>query len=220
MWSTALADLRTLLNDNATDKLRDRKRLISGAFNGINVQFKTFEFRRVTDFTTSVWPFGVYKNNSATPEVVTVDNLGTGDFRLTTPPVDGDILEATYYIQYFLDAELNNFLSNASLWLNSSTDFTTAIAPGLQPSALKYAAGDAYEKLSQKFFEHASDTFRTEDNPDEKKGTLVDQFTKMSKNFRDMALKLRDEYYTRQGQSLQPLFGTNKGNVKDVAPQR
>ena len=58
-WSTSVADLRAWLNDGPTDKLVSRKRCL-GRIDGSNKIFKTFEFRRVTDFTTATSPFGVY----------------------------------------------------------------------------------------------------------------------------------------------------------------
>lgn len=218
-WTTALPELRDLLNDGDTDKLRSRKRLI-GIFNGSNVNFKTFEFRRVTNFTTdSTWPLGVFKNNNSTPETVDADDPASGSLKLHTAPVDGDILEASYYVRYFIDSELTIFLTNAMRWLKSTDDFTL-LDQGLWPCALKYAAAEAYQKLIQRNMENASATYRTEDAPDDKKGPEVDQFSKLCKQFRDEALKLRDEFYTRQGQSQQPLWSNNYGNVSDVAPQR
>lgn len=220
-WTTAVTELRDLLNDGDNDKLRHRKRVI-GTFDGANVDFKTFEFRRVTDFSTgpgSTWPYGVYKNNSATPEGIDQDDPDTGSFKLSSAPVDGDILEATYYIRYFIDDELDTFLKNASRWLASIDDFTL-LNPGLWACALKYAASEAYERLVQRYMEHDSAVYRTEDAPDEKKGSLADSFGKLATDFREQALKLRDEFYTRQGQALQPLFSSIRGNVKDVAPRR
>lgn len=217
-WPNAVAELRTLLSDGDTDKLRAVKRCI-GVVNGVNKTFKTFEFRRVTDFTAPTGSFGVFVSDSGMAAVVTSDFPDTGHFVLATAPIDGQFVEATYYVRFFVDTELNNFLIDASRWLFSSDVFNN-IPGGLQPAALKYAASDAYQKLAIKFMDHLSDTYRMEDLPDDGKIPVVKFYGDLSKQFRDQALKMRDEYYTRQGQPLQPLFGNNLGNVKDVPPRR
>ena len=217
-WLTAKTELRELLNDNDNDKLRFRKRVI-GAVNGTNVIFKTLEFRRLTGFVTPTLPFGVFVDDSATSAVVTADFPEVGSFQLAVAPSNGSFVEATYYVQYFLDNELDVYLTNACRWIQSSDNFTL-IAPGLQPGALKYAAADAYEKLASKFQEHLSDTYRTEDAPDEKKTSLVSEYRTLALKYREEAAKLRSQFYTRQDQALAPLYANNLGAVTDVPPRR
>jgi hypothetical protein len=215
---TALAELRKLLNDNATDKLRALKQVI-GKIDGNNVTFKTLEFRRITDFTQAEWPFGVFMNDTSDPLLVDQDDLTEGFFMLDSAPPDGSILTATYYVQFFTDDDLNTFMINASRWIQSSDTFLN-VAPGLQPVALKYAAGEAYEKLSEKFQENMSAVFRTEDAPDEKNVATIASYFQKAQKFKDMAVTERKEYYTRQGTSDQPLWGNNLGRVRDVPPRR
>jgi len=217
-WTTAKVELRELLNDNNNDKLRFRKRVI-GTCNGSNVIFKTLEFRRLTNFITPTAPFGVFISDAATAATVTADFPEIGSFQLATAPANGDFVEATYYVQFFLDAELDTYLTSACRWIQSSDDFTK-IPPGLQPAALKYGAADAYEKLASKFQEHLSDTYRTEDAPDEKKTSLVSEYRTLALKYREESAKLRAQFYTRQDQALQPLFANNLGAVPDVPPRR
>lgn len=214
----ALTELRKLLNDNATDKLRALKPVI-GKIDGKNVTFKTFEFRRTTDFTNVEWPFGVFINDGSDPQKVTEDDEATGFFQIESAPNPGDILTATYYVQFFTDDDLTTCLVNAGRWIQNSDTFVN-IAPGLQPTALKYAAGEAYEKLSEKFQEHMSATFRTEDAPDDEKVATVNSYYTKAEKFKDMARKEQLEYYQRQGTAEQPLFGTSLGRVRDVPPRR
>lgn len=217
-WTTALSELRELTNDNDNSKIRWRKRCV-GVCNGTNTAFKTFEFRRYTDFTTSAPPLGVYITDSSTPATIVTDDPISGQFTLSTAPSMSDFVEATYYIQYFLDQELTDFLGHAANWLFNTNDYTIS-PPGLQPAVLKYAAGDAYEMLSDKFQDHLSATFRMEDAPDEKNNTsMVDYFQKRCEYFKKGATEARDEYYTRQGQSLQPLSISAAGAVRDVPPR-
>ena len=218
-WNTAVNDLRTLLSDGSTDKYNSRKRCL-GELNGTNLLFRTFEFRRITSFLSATLPLGVYLNGVIVPASgLAADYPDTGEFTFITgqAPVDGDVVEASYYIQWFLDSELTEFLNTASNWLQSTTDFT--ITPnGLWPSALKYAAAEAYLKMAMRWRIFLSEMYRVEDEP-KKPGTgPADNYVKMSEAFREEALKSRDEYYKRQGRSLQPLFGSVLGNVPRMPP--
>ncbi len=137
-WAAPESDLRTLLSDNAEDKYRYRKKVF-GNTDGTNVLFKTFEFRRVTDFTTAAYPLGVWVEGVLlTSTDIASDNPGSGDFELAAAPTVRQKVEASYYIQWFLDVEIQNFLRLASNWLGMGDDYTQ-ISPQLRPAALKYA---------------------------------------------------------------------------------
>lgn len=218
-WATALDDLRLKLSDTPLDKLRAFKRVL-GQIDGSNKVFKTFEYRRVTDFTAAPAPLGVYLNQvRISSAAVASDDLQTGFFTLVTAPAPGDVLECTYYIQFFFDQNLSDFLRLSAQWLGLGTD-PNNIPAGLQPAALQYSAAEAYQKLAMRFSEHLSETYRLEDTPDNDRFKLVDEYKRMAEDCLKSAHTLRDEYYTRQGQSLQPLFGVNRGRVRDVAPPR
>ena len=218
-WTTSLTDLRTLLSDGPTDRFRFRKRCF-GETNGVNMLFKTYEFRRITNFTSATTPLGVYKNGVLySGSDFTSDSPDTGDFKLKLAPADSDLIEASYYVQWFLDTEINLFLKYASLWLTSSEAIANT-PPGLIPAALKYAAAEAYLKMAMRWREHYSEMYRVEDAPDPEQKGMADEYVKMSESFREQATKNRDEYYTRQGQSLQPLFSAAIGHVNDPQPRR
>lgn len=214
-WETANADLRKLLNDGPTDKIRYRKRVL-GLQDGTNTKFKTLEFRRVISFTTAPAPVGVYVDEA--PATVSADDLDSGEFTLATAPSDGAAVRATYYIQFFTDAELNEFLLSAAQWLGLET--VDSIISGLQPAALKFAAGEAYQKLALKFADTMADVFQLEDAPQEKKLNPVTQYQGMSKQMFEQATKFRDDFYQRQGRTKQPLFGMVAGRVAKVEPNR
>jgi len=218
-WATALADLRLKLSDNSNDKLRAFKRVF-GQVDGSNKVFKTFEFRRVTDFTSASAPLGVYINQvRQNTAAIASDDLGTGYFTLVAAPSGTDVVEATYYIQFFLDAELQSFLRFAANWLGLGDDYTQ-VPTGLVPSATHFALGEAYGKLSMRFAEHISETYRMEDAPTEDRFKIVDEYKQLAKMAREEAEHFRDEYYKRQGQHLSPLYGLNIGTVRDVGPNR
>lgn len=216
-WTTSVGDLRTLLSDGPEDRYNSRKRCF-GEVNGINLQYKTFDFRRITDFTTAPPPQGVYINGVllAVADVVT-DYVNSGEFILS-PSVaasGGDVVEASYYTQWFLDSELQSFLSTASNWLSSQPD--ASLTPnGLIPATLKYAASEAYLKLAIRWRTFLSEGYRVEDESRKPGMGPADEYVKMSETFREQATKARDEYYTRQGRALQPLFGSLLGNVRPI----
>ena len=88
MWLTPRQDLRINLSDGPTDRYRFRQRVF-GEVNGSNIRFKTFDIRRITDFTVTPGIFlnGVLQDIS----YVASDSVFTGEFLVTTAPVDGDI---------------------------------------------------------------------------------------------------------------------------------
>lgn len=218
-WTTAVLDLRTKLSDGPTDKLRAFKRVF-GQIDGTNKVFKTFEFRRVTDMTSGAYPLGVYLNSvRLSAASIAADSPETGFFELVTAPTGSDVLEATYYVQYFLDAELETFLRFATEWLGLGPVFSDCPG-GLQPAALQYALAEGYAKLASRFSEHMSETYRLEDMPDVARQKLLAEWKEAGVMARETAHTLRNEYYSRQGQHLSPLFGTNLGRVRDVAPAR
>jgi hypothetical protein len=211
--------MRLKLSDNPNDKLRAYKRVF-GQIDGTNTVFKTFEFRRITDFTLGAVPLGIYKNQvRLNTSDIASDDVTTGYFTLAAAPSGSDVIEATYYVQFFYDAELDGFLRLASNWLGLGNDYTN-IAEGLRPAALQYACGEAYQKLAMRFAEHLSETYRLEDAPDANRFKLVDEYKRMGEDCRKEGENLRNQFYTRQGQSLQPLFGVNAGRVRNVEPSR
>jgi hypothetical protein len=215
-WTTAITEFRTNLSDGATDKLRYRKRVFDQA-NGVNTRFKTFEFRRITDFTSAVAPLGVYVNGVAA--TVTTDFPEVGEFVLTSAPANGDTIEASYYIQWFQDSELTVFLNLASQWLGLGSDHLTMV-DGLRPAAMQYAMAGAYQKLALRFAEHISEMYRLEDAKDPKLNAVIDGYRKAAEVCRKEADDLKKNFYTRQGQSLQPYFSNISGVVSDPVPKR
>lgn len=215
-WSNASSELRTLLSDGPTDKLRHLKFAI-GIINGANKNFKTFEYRRITNLKTEASAFlGVFVNN--TKVTLSSDDPSTGDFVLTAAPADGYDVLCSYYYQWFLDSELDTFLQNGADWLGLGT--TLQVPPGLHAAVMKYAAHDAFQKLSLRFSESLSAVYRTEDAPDQSLESMVGTYKKLADNLYDEAVKLRDDYYKRQGRALQPLWGFVRGTVRKTEPNR
>ena len=221
MWTTAIADVRALISDGPTDKLVHRKRCF-GSVNGANVIFKTFETRRISDFTKVTAPFGVYvgPTQQGTLSTVSLDSTAVGEFTLATPPSGANtVVEATYYFQWFLDTELAQFLKTTQQWLSGGEDITQ-VAPGLQPAATHYAGSLCYKKIATRWSMRWSEIKLLEDSPTDKNKGPVDEYLKMADQLLKDATEFRDDFYQRQGQPLAPLFGTVSGRVRSITPIR
>jgi len=219
-WTTAIADFRIQANDGPTDKLRHRKAVFGTLSRSTaivkNTVFKTLEFRRITDFTAPTGVEGVFVNGVLA--TVSADDREVGQFTLATPPEDGQELNATYYIQFFTDAEISFFLNQASQWLGGGEDFLN-VAVGLRPGAIQYGIYQGFTKLAQKWHENQSQTYRLEDAPNKENIEYLNWLNSMADNALKRATTIRDEFYTRQGQSKAPLFAIARGMVRNVTPK-
>jgi hypothetical protein len=218
LWTltTATNDLRTLASDGPQDRIRYRTKVF-GNQDGVNVTFKTFEQRRVTNFTTPTAPVGIYLNGVL--QTCTLDDIITGEFQVPVAPQNSDTLEATYYYQWFFDAELQTFLKNSAQSLIASAD-PTQIIDGLQPAALHYATAEAYEKMAARWAERASEVYQLQDAPVRGTEGPVKSFLALASAYTAKADKLRDDYYERQGMALSPNFISLSGNVGAITPCR
>ncbi len=214
-WSTAVADVRILLSDGATDKLRYRKEVF-GNIDGANKVFKTFENRRITTLVGAAAPVGVYVDG--TLQTVDSEDLESGEFTVHTAPAAGSTLRASYYVQWFNDTEIQQFLNSASEWISGADDWTI-LGNGLWPAAKHYAAATAYQKLSIKFASNLSEQFQLYDAPDQKRFDPIKTYNAMAESMFKLANSLRDDVYkNRKGQALAPIWGTVRGRTRDVPP--
>lgn len=218
--SAAIFALRALIKDNSTDKICSNKAVV-GTVDGINTIFKTFEYRRVTDFSDSPdFPLGIYLNGAALSATgIVQDDPESGTFQVTPAPNNRSSIRAYYYYQWFTDQELNSFLVNASDWLGLGPTYIN-LPDGLNAAALRFAAQEAYEAAAMKYATRASEVYKLEDAPTEDILKSMEAFRSMADNFMDKAKEMRDDYYTRQGQSLAPNFGFALGQVTDPTPRR
>lgn len=218
-WDTAVADVRVVLSDGPTDKLRHRKKLI-GMQDGTNLTFKTFEFRRITDFTDPSPPLalGIFVQNAKV--TVSSDDLATGEFVLAAAPGNTDTLQGTYYIQWFIDAEIQDFLISAAEFIGFADDWTQ-IPEALRPAAKEYAAASAYQKLIATMSVNLDEVYQLYDAPDEKRFDPIAVYQKISTAKFKLAFQLRDDVYkNRQGRALAPISGSIRGHVNAITPKR
>jgi len=226
-WLKPESDLRTILSDNSKDKHNYRKSIF-GELNGVNVRFKTLEFRRMNNFAQTdtaapdytAPPLGVWKNGVLLSQTdIASDNPETGDFSLAVAPADGDMLEASYYSQWFNDDEIAQFLRISCNWLGLNDDYFQ-IDPGLRPAALKYAAAEGYQKLASRWAQMLSEQYLRNSAIEKDRFTIVDAWNKASEMYRKEAYKSRDDFYSRSGQSNIPFASSVQGRVPNPVPQR
>lgn len=218
-WTTATTDLRTLLSDGDQDRYAYRKKCF-GTVDGVNKSFKSLEFRRVSNFTSAATPLGVYVDGTRIAITgVTSDDVASGEFVLAVAPTPGQVVEATYYYRWFVDAELTTFLTASSEWLGFGTDYTT-MQEGLRPAAKYYAAQEAMHKMAARWVERLSEQYLVEDAPDHKNMGVADSYRKIANDYKIKSVELRDQFYTRQGQSLAPLHASSYGATREVTPRR
>lgn len=224
-WTTSLSDLRSLLSDNSDDRYAYRKKLF-GQQNGTNKTFKTFEFRRVTNFMdaiSSAAPLGVYIDGvRISPTNISTDDVHTGEFTFgagQTAPTVNQQVRATYYSQQFLDAELTTFITRSvqSLQAGNTPD---NVPPGLRDAVLCYAASEGMKKLAMRWTQRASDAFLLEDAPKKEALGVAETYAKMADDYYKDAIRKRDDYYKRAGQDLAPNYANNWGQVGAVTPRR
>lgn len=223
-WADPNGDLRLLIADGALDKYSFQKKVF-GNVNSSNQIFKTLETRRTKSFSdpTVLPPVGIYINGQILPTTsITLDDPITGQFTLdpSVVPNNGDIIEASYYYQWFFDDEIASFLRQATTWAVAVSDYTN-LTEGLQPCVLHYAAGLAYMKVSLWFARHLSEQYRVEDMPDEKRLQIASQYSQAAnEELTKIAPELRAQFYMRNDQYLSPLFRNVRGAVRTPQPKR
>jgi len=231
-WTSAESDLRTQLSDNSTDKHCYRKSIF-GECNGVNKRFKTLEFRRLNNFKNATAPIppavdpsytppplGVWKNGVLIAHAgIAEDFPALGDFELVDAPADGDRMEASYFAQWFTDDEIKQFLRIACNWLARGDDWLQ-IEQGLRPAALRYASAEAYEKLSSRWAQRLSEQYALQDAVDKDRFNPIDAWRKASELNRKEAYKVRDDFYSRSGQSNIPYASSIRGTVSNPVPKR
>lgn len=215
-WTTAVEEVRNQISDGAIDKLRYRKRCF-GKVDGTNLIFKTLEDHRITDLTNADAPQGVYVDGAKVD--VDADFPDLGEFTLKTAPDDGQEVEATYYIQWFTDPEIEKLLGASSQWLGFGLTYTN-LPPGLQYAAMLYACKLACEKMALRSVDYVSDVYQVSEapRPEDKQAGL--SYASLARDYFKQASEARKDYYTRNDMAEAPLFANISGCVRDVPPKR
>ncbi len=224
MWLDPVGDLRVLLSDGTKDRLRYRKQCL-GRADGTNLTFKTLEFHRITDFSASglLAPEGVYVGNVRLPYTAFAsDHPDLGEFSIAPAssglvPVNSEV-RATYYVQWYTDADLSNAIKEAANWIGTA-GVASGIEAGLQPPALYYAAQTMLHKMALRWVENWNDVYQL-DKPSQDMDTFVKLYRDLANDYKKKSEDLRTKFYTRSDQNESPLFLSIAGRVRDPMPKQ
>jgi len=183
LWtpSSAIDSLRRRLSDGPDDKYVHQME-VDPEPDGIQDTFAVPESRLVPD-TLEVTLEGV----PATPD--SIDEMA-GRFTLS-PPDANQKLRASYYFQWFTDAELDDFLGQASNLIGYDGVADASLPLGLRPATLSYAcyfacmkkAAEAADSVSASAGGFSTDTNRQNPN-----------WIAMAKLYWDNALREQEAY--------------------------
>lgn len=208
--ATAIADLRTFLNDGPTDRPVKQKQLV-GEVDGTNAEFFAWE-ERVVPGTLSV-------TVDFTPVAATLTDPVMGLVTLASPPPGGSTVRGRYYYQYFLDAELQTAITEAATQIEGSEDVTTII-PALKIVVLNFGGYFGYKKQAIRWAQRMSDKWILKEAPEEGDNFAKSNlFDKLARTFMDEARILRDDYYKRQSRQLAPAAAMMKPRIPRVGPR-
>lgn len=142
--TSALSSLRSLLGDGPSDKF-EFKADVYPTPDTVTTRFFVGQTRLV-DGTLKVYLNG----QELAPSGVVDINTMRGEFALPTAP--SGTLQASFYYQWFTDAELMEFLTDAASLLNRS-GISDDFEVGLRPALLQFACYNAYMRKAAEFAE-------------------------------------------------------------------
>lgn len=143
--SSAVSSLRRLLGDGTTDKFEFR---VGGqpAPDGITTRFFVGQPRVVG---ASVQPF---LNGAALYASGTLD-ADRGTLEVPTAPAVSGTLEFSYYFQWFTDAELEEFLTQAAAVVRYESVADEGLPVALRPAVLDFACYYAFMRKAAEYAE-------------------------------------------------------------------
>lgn len=234
LYPNAITELRQLIADTQYNKRTTKKALI-GDVNGTNDLFYTYDKRIIAGQGAIAQTLVVYVDDVENDNWSLNDPIG-GEIQMTTPPTTGQKLTATYYWNWWTDAELINFLNKAaesigitdpnainSTPTKNADQAYQAIPGGLKRAALLMATSLAFNGIAAYMFarRHSSEFLMEQDgNDDEGYSKLIDSCNKMSAQYEKSAYTARDDFYKAQGRQLFPTFQTKIVGTKSYGPRR
>lgn len=148
--ASAVSSLRSLLGDGVTDKY-EFKTDVFPTPDGVTRRFFVGETRLVPD-TLEVYEASVEVAVSGTPDYV------KGSFDLAVAPSGNTSLTASFYFQWFTDAELQSFMDTSTNILGFTDITDPALVSGIRTVIMHFAAYNAYMR---KAAEHADSVVAT-----------------------------------------------------------
>jgi len=218
----AVADLRVFMNDGPLDRFVPHKRLY-GVRDGVNMTFFTFEGRIVNkgaDQVASPSVTVMFNDAPLASSQVTVTDFNQGLITLATPAPPNTNVDARYFYQRFLDAELQTALETVAGEFGEVND-VTAIADGLRLAVLNFAAHVSYQKLALQWADRVSSKFVLEESPVQNEAlNHTNLFRQSARDFLAQGQQLRTGYYQRHGRRNVPAFGVVKQVPPTYGPRR
>lgn len=143
--TSAIASLRSLLGDGPADKF-EFKAPVYPTPDSVTTRFFVGQTRLVAG------SLEVYHNGmQVDPSGVTDIDTAKGSFTRVPAP-SGEVL-ASFYYQWFTDAELVEFLNEATTMLSLSETVSGDFAIGLRPTLMQFACYNAYMRKAAEFAE-------------------------------------------------------------------
>lgn len=217
MWAdtaAALTALRQFLNDGPTDRPVKSKQII-GPANGVNKVFFTWEDRLITGTVSTI------VNDTVIAEGANLAvNQALGQLTYLVAPPPSAAIVASYFFQYFTDAELTSALT-AGLGQISDATLVTNVPNGLQQAVLCFAGYFAYYKQAMRWAQRMSERFILQDAPlDSETLGRSNLFRQMANDLYKQAREMREDYYTQQGRREQPAWTVVKPYIPVIGPRR
>jgi hypothetical protein len=223
-YKIAVEELRQMIADTPLNKRATRKQ-VTGNTDGENTTFFTWD-KRVFEDTLEVYVNGVLSDDASLEDPI------PGKIVFGTAPDRGSEIRATYYWQWWSDAELINFLNKGAEQIGIFEQAVTTAAsdqayllipPGLKTPTLKFAAHMAQDALVEYLMarKHSGEFLIEQDgNTDEGYAKLVAQLQEQSKQYMKDSIFLADRYYKRQGRAFAPAFGIKNVGTRQYGPTR
>lgn len=218
-YDSAISELRQLIADTEFHKKATKKKLI-GSIDGENKQFITYD-KRLLENTVEIFVNGVSVN-------FTVEDSIKGLINLNAAPDKNTKVEANYYWQFWIDDELKNFLNKGaeatSQWTSAIPDNAyLSILPGLKTPALMLAASLANRSLIQYLVNrrHSEEFLLEQDgNDDAGFSQMIGALQKIADQYWKDGIKMRDDFYQRQGKRNAPAFAIKQNSLRQYGPRR
>ena len=147
--SSAISSLRSLLGDNATDKFEFKVDVFPTP-DGVTTRFFVGQTRLVEGTLQAYINRLLAVTGVGTSGVVDIA-YEKGSFDLGTAPSGHMNVQASFYYQWFTDAELTSFLTAAANILNVEFITDPSLAIGVRGAALDFACYYAYMKKAAEY---------------------------------------------------------------------
>lgn len=207
---------RTLIDDLSGDKSVFKENLVrsnlGNQVDGANTSFKLNNNR--ISIVASVAVLQVSKDGGSYAAPATVD-AAHGTFTLAAAPTTS--LFATYDWQYFTDAEITDFLTQAGDFVEAVTDIST-VPVGLLDALVFKAASDACFALSAR---RAGLYDAAAGGKSASKGDISKKYRELAKDLFDRAVAERAAFWgPRKGEATAPAYGKFATNQNPWTPRR